>query len=75
MENFQFCAIERVKFKAEDDEKRVWRGRKGSLPARCYIKAFGLSPAGMVKAKGLKQENDMIVYLNFYSDKIFRISN
>lgn len=27
-----------------------------------YIKSFGLSPVGTVKAKGFKQENDMTVY-------------
>lgn len=35
----------------------------------CYIKVFGFSSAGMVKAKGLKQEKDI------YSGKIYRISH
>lgn len=64
--NFNSGPLRRVKFQAE------------RLLARCIPfrhKGTGLAPAGRMRAKGPKQENDMTVHLSSYSDKVFRFSN
>lgn len=64
MGKLQFCATERVKFKAQGVRNESGEAGRNQISAGqiCYIEASGLSPAGTVKAKDFKQGNDVILY-------------